>query len=91
MQVIRKREYIDALQDILSFIARDSTGRARQFKQQLDAKIEDLVYFPYKCRQSLQHHSPEVRDLIFKGYTIVYRIQADKELIEIVEIFKWIK
>jgi len=91
MVIIRKREYLNALKSIISFIAEDSVVRAKQFKRQLDSRIEDIVYFPYKYRQSLHHDSVEVRDLIFKGYTIVYRINAPEEKIEIIEIFKWTK
>ena len=91
MVVIRKREYLDGLKSIISFIALDSVSRAKQFKQQLDSKVEDLIYFPYKYRQSLHHDNEEVRDLIFKGYTVVYRINNDEEKIEVIEIFKWTK
>ena len=91
MVIIRKREYLDALKEIIAYIAKDSPDRARQFKRQLDSRIDDLVTFPYKFRQSLHHDSVEVRDLIFKGYTIVYRINTPEEKIEIIDIFKWTK
>jgi plasmid stabilization system protein ParE len=89
--VVRKREYLEGLKSIISYIALDSVTRAKQFKQQLDLKVEDLIHFPYKYRQSLHHNNNEVRDLIFKGYTIVYRINNDEKKIEILEIFKWTK
>jgi plasmid stabilization system protein ParE len=89
--VVRKREYLDGLKDIISFIALDSVVRAKQFKKQLDSKVEDLIHFPYKYRQSLHHDNIEVRDLIFKGYTIVYRVNNKKDKIEVIEIFKWTK
>jgi plasmid stabilization system protein ParE len=91
MHIVRKREYLDRLKDIITFISRDSTTRARQFKQQLDSRVEELIYFPYKYRQSLHHNSVDTRDLIYKGYTIVYRINIAKDKIEIIEIFKWTK
>ena len=47
MKIIRKKEYTTALKSILSFIAKDSTNRALNFKNQLDNKINDLVNFPY--------------------------------------------
>ena len=91
MQVVRKKEYLEELKSIISFIALDSVNRAKIFKKQLDAKIEDLIHFPYKYRQSLHHTDEEIRDLIFKGYTVVYRINNAKKTIEIIEIFKWTK
>jgi plasmid stabilization system protein ParE len=91
VQVVRKREYLDELKSIITFIALDSTARVKQFTKQLDNKVEDLVHFPYKYRQSLHHGNEEIRDLIFKGYTIVYRINTKDEKIEVIEIFKWTK
>ncbi len=90
MTVVRKREYLDELKGIISFISIDSSNRAIVFKNQLDSKIENLVHFPYKFRQSIHHQDKEVRDLIFKGYTIIYRIDVSKDQIAIVDIFKWI-
>ena len=91
MIVVRRREYLDGMKSIISFIARDSVSRAKSFKQQLDSRIDDLVHFPYKYRQSIHHTNKEVRDLIYKGYTIVYRINIVDDKIEILEIFKWTK
>ena len=90
MTVIRKREYLSELRNILSFISKDSVSRAFTFKKQLDFKIENLIHFPYKYRQSIHHTDKEVRDLIYKGYTIIYRIDIAKNEIAVVEIFKWI-
>ncbi|RLA75203.1 MAG: type II toxin-antitoxin system RelE/ParE family toxin [Epsilonproteobacteria bacterium] len=64
-------------------------NRAILFKKQLDLAIGNLVYFPYKYRQSIHYNDKEVRDLIFKGYTIIYRIDISKDQIAIVDIFKW--
>lgn len=91
MRIIRKREYLDELKNIILYIALDSVPRAKTFKKQLDSKIDDLVPFPYKYRQSLHHEHVDVRDLIFKGYTIVYKINNKDKKIEVVEIFKWTK
>ena len=89
MIIRRKREYLSELKKVLSFIALDSVNRARIFKKQLDAKINNVVHFPYKYRQSIHHQNEHVRDLIYKGYTIIYKVDLDKNKIEIVDIFKW--
>jgi len=91
VKIVRKKEYLDELKNIISFIALDSVNRAKIFKEQLDSKIEDVIHFPYKYKQSIHHTNKEVRDLIFKGYTIVYRIDNERKTIEIIEIFKWTK
>ena len=90
MVIVRKREYSTALKVILSFIAKDSRNRALNFKSQLDNKINNLVNFPYKFNQSKNHNDEDVRDMIFKGYTITYLIERDKDRISILDIYKWI-
>ncbi len=91
MKIIRRKEYTTALKSILSFIAKDSTNRALSFKNQLDNKINDLVNFPYKFRQSLYYDDKDIRDLIFKGYTVPYLIDNKNQKIIILDIFKWIE
>ncbi len=41
---------------------------------------------PFRCRKNAILDDKNVRDLIFKGYVIVFRIKQDE--IEILEIFK---
>jgi len=89
VRVVRKREYLLELKNILSFIALDSPNRARAFKKQLDFRVDGLVHFPYKYRQSIHHYNEAVRDLIYKGYTIVYRVNEASDKIEVVDIFKY--
>ena len=90
MVIVRKREYSTALKVILSFIAKDSRNRALNFKSQLDNKINNLVNFPYKFQQSKNHFDEHVRDMVFKGYTITYLVEEEKDRISILDIYKWI-
>jgi hypothetical protein len=75
--------------EIWDFIALDSLNRANDFKIQLKKQIENIPHFPYKFRKSRWFDNENVRDLIFKGYTIPYLILDDK--IVILDIFKWNK
>lgn len=90
MIILKKREYLTALKNIILFISKDSKNRALNFKSQLDKKIDDLINFPYKFQQSKNHSNEDVRDMIFKGYTITYIIENDKDRIVILDIYKWV-
>ena len=90
MFIVRKREYLSSLKTVLSFIAEDSRSRALNFKSQLDNKINNLGNFPYKFKQSKNYDDENVRDMIFKGYTITYLIENEKDRISILDIYKWI-
>jgi plasmid stabilization system protein ParE len=90
MIIFRRREYSTALKVIMTFISKDSRNRALNFKSQLDNKINDLVSFPYKFKQSENHSDENVRDMIFKGYTITYLVENENDRISILDIYKWV-
>lgn len=87
MQIKRHRKYTSNLFVILEHIAKDKVLASRKFKNDIDKKINDLTNFPYKNRQSTYFDDKNIRDMIFKGYTIVYEIKLDKNLLEILDIF----
>lgn len=72
---------------ILKFIAQDKLTGAKKFEKELNDTIKELVHFPYKFRQSLYFEEESYRDLIYDGYTVIYKIETEKILI--LEIFKW--
>jgi len=90
MQIIRDSSYLSSLEYVLDFIASDSLNKALIFLDKLDDKIDNLPYMPYKYRKSLYYNNENVRDMIFKGYTLPYMIDIDKHQIILLDIFKWI-
>ncbi len=63
----------------MEFIAKDSVGRALDFNDELNEKLEKLSDFPYKYRQSIYFENEDIRDYIFKGYVIPYFINTTNE------------
>ena len=78
--------FIKALNDIESFIAIDSLERAEKFKNDIIDKISSLDFMPKRCRKSTLANDESIRDLIFKGYIIVFKIQNDT--IKVLYIYK---
>lgn len=78
--------FIKALNDIESFIALDSFEKAEKFKNDIIDKIRSLDFMPKRCRQSTLADDENIRDLIFKGYVIVFQIQND--IIKVLYIYK---
>jgi len=91
MRIIRTDEYINSLLNILEFIALDSKKRALEFRSEIDKHINNLSIFPYKFRRSLYFDDESIRDLIFKGYTIPYKIDTQNNQIIILGIKKYTK
>jgi len=89
MEIIRSEKYKESLKTILETIAKDSVNRAIDFKVFLDEKIDDLDFMPYKFKQSIYFNRKDIRDLVFKGYTIPYKIDEVKNQIVVIGINKY--
>jgi hypothetical protein len=84
MNIVRSQAYTKALQETMQFILLDSKARALTFKHELDAHIDNLDNMPFKFRKSIYFNDDNKRDLIFKGYTVVYKIDTIKDTITII-------
>jgi len=89
VQILKRKKFNGELKNILFFIAQDSKTRAKNFKNELVKRIENLIFMPYKCRQSIFFEDENIRDLIFKGYVIVYKVDEKNEIIFILGIKKY--
>jgi len=87
MNIIRDIAFSAQLHGVLKLIAKDKVSAALRFEKELSKRIKTLVAFPYQCRVSYYFEDKSYRDLIYQGYTIIYKVE--KERIIILEIFKW--
>lgn len=87
MKLVRQVGYVRALQNILRYIALDKPLAAVQFERELNARLELLCAQPQMCRISNYMNNPSYRDLIYQGYTVVYKIETDR--LVLLDIFKW--
>jgi len=90
LQITEKNSFTKTLDNILNYIAKDSLNRAFDFNNQLEEKIDNIPYMPYKYRKSIYHNNENIRDMIFKGYTISYLIDKENDRIILLDIIKWI-
>jgi plasmid stabilization system protein ParE len=72
---------------ILEYIAKDKLSVSKKFKRDLFEQIKNLPNYPYKFRKSFYFNDENIRDMIFKKYTIVYKIDVDNDMIIILNIF----
>jgi mRNA-degrading endonuclease RelE of RelBE toxin-antitoxin system len=63
----------------VAFIAMDKYTAALKFEEDILKAINSIPERPLKHRKSIWSDDPNTRDLIFKGYTIIYKIDWDKE------------
>lgn len=86
MKIVFKDTFIIRLENQIEYISLDSPKRARKFKSEILNRIKEIPTNPYRYRKSIYFEEESIRDLIFKGYTIVFRI-ADENI----EIFGFVK
>jgi plasmid stabilization system protein ParE len=86
MKIILKETFINRLENQIEFIAQNNPANARKFKNELFNLIKAIPSNPRKHRKSIWYDDVDIRDLIFKGYTVVFRINNNT-----IEIFGFVK
>ncbi|MGJ0359603.1 type II toxin-antitoxin system RelE/ParE family toxin [Aliarcobacter cryaerophilus] len=87
MQIKLSNNFGKNLYIIYEFISKDKLSAAQNFKKELLKTIKALSDFPLKYRKSYYFDDENIRDLTFKGYTIVYEVDFDKKEIFVFHIF----
>jgi len=87
MTIIKDMLFQKQLFNILYYIAKDKKSAAQKFENELNTSIKNLIHFPYQFRSSSYFDDDSYRDLVYSGYTVIYKVEKEKILI--LEIFKW--
>ena len=87
MKIIESDEYKIRLREVTNFIKKDKKPVAINFAKELRKNIRNLKNYPFKFRKSIYFNDENIRDMIYKGYTITYEINIQNETIEILDIF----
>lgn len=77
MNIRFEESFVDSLSLKLQFIAKDKPLAAKQFKDELIASCKNILPMPYKHRKSIYYDDENVRDMIFKGYVVIYMIEEE--------------
>ena len=70
----------DDLHDIVVFIARDNSERAMSFGYELISETDQLQDFPELGRMVPEYQNQNLREIIFRPYRIVYRVNHERKL-----------
>ncbi len=87
MKILWTRESLNRLTEIEEFIAKDNAERAVRFVEEIIAHAESLLPGePRIGRMVPEISNPAIRELLFKKYRIVYRV--NKSSVEILTVFE---
>ncbi|WP_263832047.1 type II toxin-antitoxin system RelE/ParE family toxin [Sulfurospirillum oryzae] len=77
MKLRFEKEFVLSLEKKIHFIALDSPNAAQAFQKGILQSCKALLEMPYKHRKSIYHDDQNIRDLVYKGYTVVYAIEEE--------------
>jgi toxin ParE1/3/4 len=86
MKIRWSYEALERLIEIEDYISKDSSVRAIQFVDQLIEYAEVLSGKPLMGRMIPELANPDIRELVFKKYRIIYRLK--EKHIEILTVFE---
>lgn len=89
MRIRILKSFGDKLNDQVDYIAQDKPGAARKFKSDVLRRIKEIPKMPYVGRKSIFFDREDIRDLIFKGYIFVYKVDDDNEIITVFGFTKY--
>lgn len=86
MKINFRESFQDRFLRQIEYIALDNPNAARKFRDGVLNAIKKLPQNAMICRKSIYFDSDSIRDMIYKGYTIVFEITEDT-----IEVFGFVK
>ena len=87
MKLLWTREALGQLMEIEDFIAKDNAERAAKFVDEIVAHAESLLPGQPRIGRTVpETANPAIRELVFKRFRIVYRV--NKSTVEILTVFE---
>ena len=77
MKVIWSEQALLDVEHIRDYIAQDSPAYAQPFIERLLHSTRHLREFPQSGRPMPEANTPNIREVIYQGYRIVYRLRPD--------------
>lgn len=88
MHIVYEEQFRSSLKSIVDYIASDKVSAAEAFKRNLKNQFDLIRDNPHMHRVSRYRDNNAYRDMIYMGYTTVYKIEDG--VIRVLDIFKWV-
>ena len=69
--------FVNRLEGFVEIIAEDKPSAARKFHKEIINACKEIQNFPYKHRKSIYFDDEDIRDSVYKGFVIIYKIELD--------------
>ena len=81
VKLIWTEKAVKSVEDIADFISKDSIYYAKKTVKDIYAISKSLKIFPNKGRKVPEYDNEYIREIIYKSYRIIYKIENDNILI----------
>ncbi|MGQ7944775.1 type II toxin-antitoxin system RelE/ParE family toxin [Flavobacterium sp. WC2509] len=88
MKVSFETRFIEKLNEQVRYISQDKPQAARKFKGDLIKALRKDLKQPFQFKKSIYYKKENIRDYVFKGYTCVYEIDVEQDIIIIFGFIK---
>ncbi len=78
VELIWTEKAIKSLEDIAEFIANDSLFYAKKTVESIHSLTDTLKIFPKVGRRVPEYNKINIRELIYKTYRIIYKVEAKR-------------
>lgn len=82
--VIFKQNAEEDIESIKEYIAKNSIFYANKTADEIIAKTEYLSMFPYMGRKIPEYNNINLREIIYKSYRILYKVNSNIYILNIV-------
>ena len=84
VKIVWSEEALKDIEEIISFISKDSKLYAVNFASKIISAVETLRAFPEIGRIVPEYADPKIREIIYRNYRIVYQIE--ERAVEIITV-----
>ncbi len=78
MKIIYEKSFVLRLKNQIKYISKDNPTAAKKFKKEIISRINEIPKYPEIYRKSIYSNDSSVNDLIYKGYTVVFKIEPSQ-------------
>ena len=69
--------FVNRLEGFVEVIAEDKPTAARKFHKDVINSCKEIQNFPHKHRKSIYFNDENIRDLVYKGFVIIYKLDEE--------------
>jgi mRNA-degrading endonuclease RelE of RelBE toxin-antitoxin system len=88
MKINISKEFLFILENQVRYIAADKPIAAKKFKKDLLISIKKDIINPFHFKKSIYYDDESIRDYVFKGYTSVYKVDEQNQIITVFGFIK---